>query len=262
MSLPRFFTPHPGLHNVDSSRAGFPFMVEIGGAVTRHMLQVLRLKVGAPLILFTGDGGEFHAVIRAINKQTVSLEIDEFIERDVESELKISLAQGVSRGERMDYTIQKAVELGVNSIVPLKTQRTVVNLKGDNSNKRVMHWQKIVNSACEQCGRNTIPPVCAVEKYTSWLSGQDDSLNTDKSIKILLHHCADESFSSLADLSPAGLDQITLLVGPEGGLSDEENDLALSAGFKPVKMGPRILRTETAAIVALSVIQSRWGDLS
>jgi len=225
------------------------------------MVQVLRLTVGSLVILFNGEGGEYRAIISTITKKTVTLEIQVFDNLDLESRLNICLVQGVSRGERMDYTLQKATELGVTGISPLNTERTVVNLKAERSIKRVTHWQKIVNSACEQCGRNVVPQVMQVNKFTHWITEQAADPVDDRRIKVLLDHRAQQSISSLFDSLPNKPSSVVLLIGPEGELTEQENDFAIQAGFSPVQLGPRVLRTETAAVVALSILQSISGDL-
>ncbi len=276
MRIPRFYTPKPvlaqiysGSVDVDnaSHQAALQKTITLDAAVARHMVQVLRLKVGSPLIVFDGCGGEYRAVIDQVAKHSVDICLQEFVDNELESGLEICLAQGVSRGERMDYTVQKAVELGVTEIVPLKTERTVVNLKGDHRDRRKNHWQKIVNSACEQCGRNTVPSVLPVDKFINWVADQgvesEHNKSTDENtrLKIMLHHEAEHGFSSLQDLSAGPNMHVTFLVGPEGGLSEEECELASKAGFVSVRLGPRVLRTETAALAAISVMQSIWGDM-
>ena len=227
-------------------------LVVLDENAARHVIQVLRLKKGAPLILFNGKGGEFEAVLDDVSRGHVAVITGKFINRDVESKLEIILAQGVSRGERMDYTLQKAVELGVTRVIPLITQHTVVNLKGDRRDRRVQHWQQIVNSACEQCGRSRVPKVEDLQEINLWLPASGPGM------KFILHHSAMEGISKFNEQNPP----ITLLVGPEGGFSDQELAAAQQAGFIPLQLGPRILRTETAALVALSVLQAKWGDLA
>jgi 16S rRNA (uracil1498-N3)-methyltransferase len=156
----------------------------------------------------------------------------------------------VSRGERMDYTVQKAVELGVSHIVPVVTERTVVNLKAERRERRQAHWQSVVNSACEQSGRNRVPRVAPVTDFGHWLT------TVPAGLKLVLHHRTAQGLAGLAP--PNG--PVTLLIGPEGGLSAGEIDAARGAGFQPLCLGPRVMRTETAAVAALAVLQWRWGD--
>lgn len=224
--------------------------VTLGETAANHLTRVLRLKVGAPLILFNGKGGEFDATITTIEKRRVDVSLNQFNPLERESPLHITLAQGISKGERMDYTIQKAVELGVNRIVPIQSERTVVNLRGERADKRLEHWRGVIISACEQCGRNSIPELLPVKTLQQWL--EEDSANT----RLLLDHRANHSIGTL---KPFG--QASLLIGPEGGMSEKEQESAYRAGYTGVRLGPRVLRTETAALVALAALQSRMGDL-
>jgi len=233
--------------------------VECDAQATVYLTKVLRLKTGADLVVFNGEGGEFRARVGAVGRRSASIDIGEFVQRETESPLELTLLQGVSRGERMDYTVQKAVELGVAHITPVVTERTVVNLKGDRLVKRRDHWQAIVNSACEQSGRNRVPIVAAIQPFTAVMKESAQTLAEDKhALTLVLHHRAEASLDDL----PIPQGPVSLLIGPEGGLSDGEIATAEAAGFVPVKLGPRVLRTETAALVALSVLQWLWGDLA
>jgi len=219
----------------------------------KHLLTVLRLKVGAPLTLFDGSGFEFQARIEQLDKKQVWVRLDGAHGPAVESPLRVTLAQGISRGERMDYTVQKAVELGVTEIAPVLTERSVVKLDADNSQRKQEHWLGVVTAACEQSGRVRVPTVDLPVTLPQYLGKQ-----TAPGLCLLLDPLAERSLSQY----PAPDDhRVTLLVGPEGGLSDKERELAAQAGFKGMRLGPRILRTETAALVALSLMQSQWGDL-
>jgi len=265
--LPRFLIPHVNIT--------MDIALSIDGSVARHMIQVLRLTVGSRVPLFNGDGGEYKATIKSIAKKEVLVDVTEFNDPKLESELKINLLQAVSRGERMDYTLQKATELGVTAITPIKSERTVVNLKGDRALKRISHWQKIVNGACEQSGRNIVPQVHQVEDFRACLSALMDgscsllaegSSSADdttpvKLVKLLLHPHASQSIPSFARSLPKDNLLVILLIGPEGGLSPQEHELAVMAGFEQAHLGPRVLRTETAAVVAISILQSTLGDL-
>jgi 16S rRNA (uracil1498-N3)-methyltransferase len=242
MRIPRIYLP-----NILSTN----HTVYLDENAVRHVVKVLRLKKGAPLILFNGKGGEYQAVLEAVDKKQVLVRLGEYVEREVESNLDIVLAQGVSRGERMDYTIQKAVELGVKKIIPLFMIRTVVNLDERRMIKRVQHWQQIAINACEQCGRNQVPEVHDIQDYRHWLD------EPPAGGKFILHHAAAKRLSDVRECN----NPVTLLAGPEGGFSNEEISLAKKVGFIPLRLGPRILRTETAALVALSLLQMRWGDL-
>jgi len=242
--VPRIYQPMPLV-------SGQTF--ELDAQATVHLTKVLRLRAGDALVVFNGEGdGEFAAKVGAVGRRSASIEIGEFVARDVESPLELVLLQGVSRGERMDYTVQKAVELGVSRIVPLLSERTVVNLKGDRQEKRREHWQGVVNSACEQSGRNRVPVVMPITTFAAALTEEKQGL------KLVLHHRAE---TGLADL-PMPQGPVSLLIGPEGGLSAQEIIAAEAAGFVPLCLGPRVLRTETAALAAIAVLQWQWGDFS
>jgi len=210
--------------------------------------------VGGALVVFNGDGSEYEAVVSTVERRSASIKLGKTLDGDLESPLELVLVQGVSRGERMDYTIQKAVELGVNQIVPVNTERTVVNLKGDRQIRRQQHWQAVVNGACEQSGRNMVPEVTPIVPFQQWL--EESESGEGSGLKLVLHHRAE---TSLADL-PRPEGPVTVLIGPEGGLAPEEISAAQSAGYLPLRLGPRVLRTETAALAALSVLQWLWGD--
>lgn len=218
-----------------------------------HVARVLRLAVGEPVVLFDGCGSEHSAVITHIAKSRVTLQVGESQAVNRESPLAVLLAQGMSSGERMDFTIQKAVELGVTAIRPLASSRSVVRLDADRALKRAAHWQAVAIAACEQCGRNTLPQVLPVMDFTGWLAHE---ARQEARLRVLL---SPEGRATLGALPrPSGT--VTLLAGPEGGLSPQEQQDALRTGFTPVKLGPRILRTETAAMAALSAMQMLWGD--
>jgi 16S rRNA (uracil1498-N3)-methyltransferase len=203
--------------------------------------------------LFNGEGGEFSATLDNIEKRQATAQIEAFVARDVESCLHITLIQAVSKGERMDYTLQKAVELGVNRIVPVFSKYSVVNLSGERRQKRLDHWQGVIISACEQCGRNRIPAVVEPLELTDWLAGKP----ADEGLNIMLDPAAECTLKTLKDTS-AG--KVALLIGPEGGLSEDEIALAQQAGFTGIILGPRVLRTETAGVAALAALQMLWGD--
>jgi 16S rRNA (uracil1498-N3)-methyltransferase len=191
-------------------------------------------------------------VLHGIDRNRAEVSVGNYIVRETESPLHVTLAQGVSRGERMDYTIQKAVELGVTRIVPLISERCEVRLEGERLTKRVQHWQAVAASACEQCGRNRVPPVLAPVPLNSWLAEPVHGL------RLVLNPLAPATLTSLSTPDDR---LITLLIGPEGGLSDAEVKRAQQSGFVGIRLGPRILRTETAAVTALSALQMLWGDL-
>ena len=202
--------------------------------------------------MFNGSGGEYDARIERVEQNAVFLHLGEFRPVNRESRLALTLAQGVSRGERMDYTIQKAVELGVHSIQPLLTERTVVRLESKRARRRADHWQSVVIHACEQCGRDCIPRILPLRGYSEWLEDQDPTGTKLRMDPLGPTHLSDQTYHQGG---------ITLLVGPEGGFSDAENVLADKAGYVGFRLGPRVLRTETAAVAALSAVQLRWGDL-
>lgn len=218
-----------------------------------HVARVLRLAVGEAVVLFDGCGSEQSAVITQIAKARVTLQVGAARAVNRESPLAVMLAQGISSGERMDFTIQKAVELGVAAIRPLASHRSVVRLDAARALKRAAHWQAVAIAACEQCGRNTVPQVLPVMDFTGWLAHEAQQA---AALRVLL---SPEGQVTLGELSrPPGM--VTLLAGPEGGLSPQEQQDAQNTGFTPVKLGPRILRTETAALAALSAMQMLWGD--
>ena len=224
----------------------------LAGGQHRHISRVLRLKAGAKLTLFDGRGGEYGAVIEEVQRSHCTLRIGEFRDLDRESPLPIRLAQGVGRGERTDYAIQKAVELGVTSIVPILSRRGVVRLDPQRAQRRHDHWHGIVVHACQQCGRNRLPELCPVVTLAEWLSGYEGG-----GLNLILDPA---SASGISELAYDGA-LVTLLVGPEGGLDGKEREAAYAAGFRGLKLGPRTLRTETAAVAAVTAVQLRWGDL-
>lgn len=219
--------------------------------VLRH-LQVLRLRVGDAFFLFNGRGGEYRALLLAIGRREAVCRIEAFAPDGRESPLWIGLAQAVSSGERMDFTLQKGVEMGVNLFQPLDAERSVVKLSGDRADKRIARWQEIVISACEQCGRTEIPQVLPILPVERWLA--DPAAQADA--RLLLSPLGSGRIADLAH----GPRRIWLMAGPEGGFTDREERLALDAGWTPLRLGPRILRTETAALAAVASIQTLWGD--
>lgn len=227
--------------------------LELESQAAIHLTKVLRLPVEAELILFNGDGCEYSARITRIQRQRAWVCIHDSQERDHESPLKIHLCQGISKGERMDYTIQKAVELGVTHITPLISEYVTVQLKADRLTKRLNHWQGIINSACEQSGRNRLPLLDPAEKFEQWIQTYDNNAT-----RLTLTPDATTTLKTL-DMPQQSF---TLLIGPEGGLSQHEITLSEQYGFKGIKLGPRILRTETAAVTMISILQGMWGDLA
>lgn len=219
----------------------------------RHVVHVLRMNPGEPLIIFNGEGGEFDATLEAVTKRGATVRVRAFRNVNRESPLHVTLAQAVAKSEHMDYSIQKAVELGVFEIVPLLTERSVVRLTPERWERKLEHWQGVAASACEQCGRNRIPKILPVAEMLDWVPHSNKN-----AMKLVLSPRADRSLRTL----PAGSKPVVLLVGPEGGLSDVEINLAELNGFHGMTLGPRILRTETAGVVALAVVQALWGDLA
>ncbi len=221
--------------------------------VARHLGAVLRLKAGDPITLFNGRGGEHPAILTDCSSKRVRARIMDSIAIERESPLQIHLGIGLSRGDRMDWVIQKATEAGVTEITPLFTERTEVKLKSDRLEKKLGHWQQIVASACEQCYRNQLPVIHEPSNLHLWLN----EASSDK--KLVLHH---RSAQTLHQLKGETCSSVALLIGPEGGLTPDEIDSAIQQGFQPLALGPRVFRTETAPVVAISILQSIWGDFT
>ncbi len=225
--------------------------LDLPEAAAHHASRVLRLRNGDELTLFNGKGGEFAARIERIEGRGVAVSLGERRDIERESPLVVTLVQGLATGDRMDYAIQKAVELGVAAVQPVIMVRSVARLDAARAEKRMLHWRQIAISACEQCGRNRIPDVLPLQDLDDWLAQP-----TAVSLRLLLAPDARGALGALA--RPAG--SIELLTGPEGGLAPEETDAALRVGFTAVRLGPRILRTETAALAALAALHALWGD--
>jgi 16S rRNA (uracil1498-N3)-methyltransferase len=223
----------------------------IGGTAANHITRVLRLREGDQLTLFDGRSGEYGARITHFRKGAVEAAVEDHRAIERESALDLTLVQGISRGERMDWVMQKATELGVRRIVPMLTERSVVRLDEKQSERKVQHWQAIVIAACEQCGRNRVPQVALPLGFHATLS----KLDADAT-RVLLSPLGTLRASDLP-----GSSKMILLIGPEGGLSENEEHAGLKAGFRQVQLGPRILRTETAALAALAALQHHFGDL-
>lgn len=249
MRNPRIYHPAP-LHAGDT--------VVLGEQASQHLLRVLRLPPGAPVTLFNGHGGEYDGELGAPHGKLATVDVTCFIDCSRESPLHITLCQGISRGERMDYTLQKAVELGVAEILPLFTERCEVRLRDDRLDKRVAHWQALIISACEQSGRTAVPELHRPLELTEWLNQTHRTANASDTPKLVLDPQAD---MSMPNLTPPGNAAVTVLIGPEGGLSVTEIHTATEHGFTAIRLGPRILRTETAPVAILAALQSRWGDL-
>ena len=225
----------------------------VAGSAANHIARVLRLRSGDALTVFDGSGGEFGARVEEFRKDAVVVSVAEHRTLDRESPLSLTLAQGISRGERMDWIIQKATELGASRIVPVFTKRSVVRLDDKQAERKLQHWRAIAVSACEQCGRNRLPDVAPPVDFFDVLPAGLSPGET----RLLLSPTGDLRIDGLRDVGKG----ITVLIGPEGGLEDVEQEAAVAAGFQAVRMGPRVLRTETAAIAALTIIQRYFGDL-
>jgi len=217
---------------------------------SHHLATVLRMREKDTISLFNGSDQIFDAIIRNINKRRVEVGITKQTHQSIESPLTIHLGIAISKGDRMEMVIQKATELGITSITPLLSERTNVKLNTERQQKKQQQWQQIAIGACEQCGRNKIPTVQVLTKFESWLAG------CDAEEKFILHHRTDSQLSEMVKPN-----SIALLIGPEGGLSQEEIDHAITNGFKALALGPRVLRTETAPLAAISILQHRWGDM-
>ncbi len=236
---PRFFCPQDLRANTE---------IDLPSAVAHHAERVLRLSVGADITLFNGEGGEYPARVLAFGKQPkAQLGAHDDIER--ESPMDITLAQCLATGDKMDWVLQKAVELGARHIIPIASQRSVLKLSGDRADKRLAHWRQVLISACEQCGRNRVPTIADIRPLPQHLASSGPAL------RLILAPGVGAALHSMSQP-----DSVELLVGPEGGFSEEERRAALSAGYQALTLGPRILRTETAGLAALTALQMHWGD--
>ncbi|QQK62751.1 16S rRNA (uracil(1498)-N(3))-methyltransferase [Cobetia sp. cqz5-12] len=231
--------------------AGASFALPEGPA--RHLGLVLRAKVGSEAQLFDGRGQEVRVVLEEVTRKGVSVQVIEAVPNDREAPLAVHLGQAISKGDRMDYAIQKACEMGVAAITPLYTARGDVKLKGERADKKLAHWQGVAASACEQCGRSVVPVVHAPVAMTQWLAERDEPL------RLILQPGGAEALN-VAE-AEGGVTRASLLIGPEGGFTQEEVAEAAAAGCEVLGLGPRILRTETAPVVALTLLQQRFGDL-
>lgn len=230
--------------------------VELSSDNKHHAMRVLRLKQGDSITLFNGHGGEYSAHIETINRTTTTAVIEDYHNNERESPLSIELVQAICVNEKMDWIIQKAVELGVTSIQPVSTARSIVHLSDERAAKRLQHWQKVVISSCEQCGRNLVPQVLPLSSLPHWLSQK--KTHSTHEIRLLLTTSAT---TRLRDISkPAGNTGTSLLVGPEGGFTSEEEAAILHSGFVPIRLGKRTLRTESVALATISALQTLWGD--
>ena len=241
LAAPRFFIDRPLASGTD---------VELPDRVVRH-IAVLRLHIGDSLRLFDGSGGEHECTLSRVAKNSARARVIAWHDLERESGVEITLAQGLSGSDHMDYAMQKATELGVRVIRPLATERSVVRLSAERADRRLVHWRNVVAAACEQCGRNRLPEVHAVATLGELLSAARNGAQ-----RLLL---TPSGTVRLRELAPA--ERVIVLIGPEGGLSEEEQGRALKAGFTAVRVGPRVLRTETAPLAAISALQAMWGDV-
>lgn len=243
MRIPRIYTDQP---------LSIGQTVELDADAANHVGRVLRMKASQVIVLFNGDGQDHSAELAEVSKKRVTATVTESQEVTNESPLSIHLAQGISRGDKMDFTIQKSVELGITEITPLFTERCGVKLKGERLEKKHQQWQKIAIAAAEQCGRATVPLVHPPIELKAFLNQASDEL------KLNLHPRATTTMKTLV----APTLGVRFIIGPEGGLDDMEIELARAAGFQDIQLGPRVLRTETAALTLLSALQLQFGDLA
>jgi 16S rRNA (uracil1498-N3)-methyltransferase len=229
--------------------------VTLSASAAGHAVRVLRLKPGESLTLFNGEGGEYAATLERIQGDEVRVQVGAHSVTERESPLALTLAQGISRSDRMDLVLQKATELGVTRIVPLATGRSVVQLSPAQAPRKLAHWRAITVAACEQSGRNRLPVVETPETLEAFLAGERTAASAAHA-RVLLAPDAAQTFADLPHI-----DSCSVLIGPEGGLAPQEVAAATAAGFLALRMGPRVLRTETAALVALALLQRQAGDL-
>ena len=245
MNTPRFFSSH-ALPRPWTAAC----RVALDETLVRH-LHVLRVAINDSITLFDGAGGEFSTTLVELGKRNATVALLSFNAIERESPLQITLVQALATSDKMDFIVQKAVELGVTAIQPISTERAMLKLSGERAEKRLAHWQAIVRAACEQCGRNRLPMVSDVMTLEAWL------LLPAAGVRAMLHP------EATAALQPAGdgAQPISLLIGPEGGFSPRELALAAKHGVAPVRFGPRVLRTETAGLAAIAALNARFGDL-
>jgi 16S rRNA (uracil1498-N3)-methyltransferase len=243
MSIPRIF---------QSGRLECSVEIDLSPHASHHLGNVLRARLNELVIIFNGEGEEYKGIIIQINKKQIRVYLKERLLRETESPLSICLLQGISRGEKMDYSIQKAVELGVKKIIPLLTERCTVKLDGTRQLKRVQHWRSIIMSACEQSGRNHVPELFLP------MSLEEGLRDVQEGHRFVLSLAAGSRLKNIS-LEPAN--GVALLIGPEGGLSEQEMALSSRYGFLPLSLGPRVLRTETAPLAAITALQCYFGDM-
>jgi 16S rRNA (uracil1498-N3)-methyltransferase len=227
--------------------------VELPEEVVRH-LHVLRLQAGDAVTVFDGAGGEYPATLGDIGKRHATARLGTHDAREAETPYAVTLVQGIAGGDKMDWLIEKAIELGVRRVVPLVTVRSVVRLSGERAQRRAEHWRALARAASEQCGRNRIVHIDAPTPFERWL---DDGATQQGPLRLMLSPRAQGGLELLPQAAPA--DPVELLIGPEGGLSPDEETAALAAGYLPISLGSRILRTETAGLAMLAALATRWG---
>lgn len=242
MRISRFFVPE--LISVDTE-------ISLPSDTSHYIVNVLRLRESEPVVLFNGDGNEYAGELSHVSKRAVSVHINAKLALSSESPLSLHLGQGIAKGDRMDFVLQKATELGVTEITPLITERCNVKLNAERWEKKAQQWHKIIASACEQSGRNVLPKLHPPVVLQEWLK------QPTQQVRLLLHPTAEQTLPTL----PIRQQGARILIGPEGGLSDAEIYQAGEAGFNHIKLGPRVLRTETAALSIISVLQAQFGDL-
>jgi 16S rRNA (uracil1498-N3)-methyltransferase len=241
--MPRFYCPQP---------LALGQIVTLPEAVAHH-IQVLRLGLGELITLFDGSGGEYSATLSQIERRSVSAEIKAHHARDVELPFAVTLAQALPEGSKMDWIVEKAVELGVGGFQPLAAQRCVVRLSAERAEKKLAHWQGIIVSASEQSGRNRLAQLAPLQEYKHWITQQDMHR------RIILTPRAEQSLADWA--RHQGPQAVTLVIGPEGGLSEAEENDAIRHGALALAMGPRILRTETAGLAAVTALSAIWNGM-
>jgi len=241
MRIPRVYEPQP----LSAGQC-----IDLSDTTIQHVIRALRLREGDPLCLFNGDGQEYPARLTRVDKRAAQATLESPQTPAIESGLQIHIGQTLSRGERMDYAVQKATEMGAARITPLTSERCEVKLKTERENKRLRHWQQVAISACEQSQRTRVPEIAEVSPLQEWIR------TVEADLKLVLHH---HTAQPLQTMTAPG--SVALLIGPEGGLTDAEVNAAQDAGFRPVAFGPRVMRTETAPVAACAILQYLWGDL-
>jgi len=243
MRIPRIYTDQPLYPDRE---------VLLPEQAGEHVARVLRLERGHPLILFNGDGREYDASLATLAKRAVTATVTCARDADRETPLQLTLAQGIARGEKMDWILQKATELGVTRIVPIVTERTEIKLDEERAERRLAHWSSVIAGACEQSGRNRLPEIELPQRLDRWLGALGDA----PALRLALLPNGDSTLRKLPQMDNGAL----LVVGPEGGLSDTDTSMLTQSGFVGLRLGPRILRTETAGIAALAALQALYGD--